>query len=75
MTISMSVSALSSVPGDIAIYLAIPLLFFGGVVWYALYKKGDVRAVFSHGRTILKLEAKERTQSPKPRSVNLTQDH
>ncbi|MFY9744246.1 MAG: hypothetical protein WA252_20305 [Candidatus Sulfotelmatobacter sp.] len=29
------------------------------VLFYALYKKGDVRAVFSHGKTSLELEAKE----------------
>ena len=49
-----------------------PMLFFAGfilvagwLVWYALYKKGDVRAEFSHGRTTLKLEARERDSDRK----------
>ena len=32
----------------------------GLLVWYALYRKGDVRAEFGHGKTIFKLEAKDR---------------
>jgi hypothetical protein len=31
----------------------------GGLVLYALYKKGDVRAEMSHGKTVFTLEAKE----------------
>jgi hypothetical protein len=43
---------------------------FGGVLrvgalFYALYKKGDVHAVISHGRTVFELNAKERTRTPK----------
>lgn len=39
---------------------ALFLLVVGGLVWYALRTKGDVRAVFSHGKMVLELEAKER---------------
>jgi hypothetical protein len=44
------------------IYLAIFLLVGGGLalMWYALREKGDVSAQISHGRTIFKLEAKEK---------------
>ena len=52
--------AVSIVPGDFAIFFAIILMVFAGVLLYALYKKGDVRAEVSHGRTVFKLEAKER---------------
>jgi hypothetical protein len=53
-------SVLSIMPSNIAVYFLIALLIFGGLVWYALRTKGDVRAVFSHGKTVLELEAKER---------------
>ena len=36
--------AVSIVPNDIAIFFAIILLVVGGLVWYALRTKGDVRA-------------------------------
>ena len=42
------------------IVLGTVLLVCGGLVLYALYRKGDVRAEFSHGSTIFKLEAKDR---------------
>jgi len=60
VTASMVVSTLASVPGNIAFYFVITLLIFGCLLWYALYKKGDVRAVVSHGKTVFELEAKER---------------
>jgi hypothetical protein len=44
--------AISIMPDDIAIFVAIVLLVVGGLVWYALRTKGDVRA---DGRTIFKL--------------------
>jgi hypothetical protein len=53
-------SVFSSFPGSIAVYFVTAFLIFGGLVWYALRVKGDVRAVFSHGKTVLELEAKER---------------
>jgi hypothetical protein len=61
----MTASALSLVPGTFAPYFAIFLLVVGGLVWYALRTKGDVRAVFSHGKTVLELEAKERNHPVK----------
>ena len=38
--------------------VAIPIMFLA-VVAYALRTKGNVRAVLSHGKTVLELEAKE----------------
>jgi hypothetical protein len=57
---SMIISALSGLPGNLAVYLVIFFLVCAWLVWYALYKKGDVRAVVSHGKTVFALEAKER---------------
>ena len=61
----MTISALSIVPGAFAMYFVIFLLVVGGLVWYALRTKGDVRAVFAHGKTVFELEAKERNHSVK----------
>lgn len=57
--------ALSLISGNIEIFLAVIFVSAVGLVFYALYKKGDVRAVFSHGRTVFRLEAKERNPSVK----------
>lgn len=45
-----------------AAWLVFAILPFvcAGLVFYALRSKGDVRAEFSHGSTMLKLEAKNR---------------
>jgi hypothetical protein len=51
---------LSIMPGTLGVYFAIVLLVAGGLVWYTLRTKGDVRAVLSYGKTVLELEAKER---------------
>jgi len=51
---------LPSLPGNIVVFFAIICLIAGALVWYALHTKGDVRAEVSHGRTVFKLEAKER---------------
>lgn len=61
----MTISAISIVPGNLGVYFAIFLLVVAGLVWYALRTKGDVRAVFSHGKTVLELEAKERNHAVK----------
>lgn len=60
-----SPSVLSTTPLNIAIIFAFVVLIFGGLVWYALRVKGDVRAVLSHGKTVLELEAKERNSTRK----------
>lgn len=52
--------AVSIVPNDIAVFFAVVVLVAAVLVWYALRTKGDVRAEVCHGRTIFKLEAKER---------------
>jgi len=61
----MTILALSLVPANVIVFLAVFLLVAGGLVWYALRTKGDVRAVFSHGRTVFKLEVKERNLNRK----------
>jgi hypothetical protein len=55
-----AISGLSILPSNIMIFFGIVLLVVGGLVWYALRTKGDVRAEVSHGQTVFKLEAKER---------------
>jgi hypothetical protein len=60
MTTSTIISVLTSLPNNLAVYFVIPLLIVGCLIWYALYRKGDVRAVVSHGKTVFELEAKER---------------
>jgi hypothetical protein len=52
--------ALPNLPSNIVLFFAIVCLIVGALVWYALHTKGDVRAEVSHGRTVFKLEAKER---------------
>ncbi len=68
MTIS---SVLSSLPSNIAMYVLSALLVFGGLVWYALRTKGDVRAVLSYGKTVIELEAKERKLASTPNAPRL----
>jgi hypothetical protein len=55
-----TLSVLSILPSNLALLVIAVLLVTGGLVFYALYKKGDVRAVMSHGKTVFTLEAKER---------------
>ena len=43
-----------------ATLVSLLLFIAGALVWYALYRKGDVRAEFAHGKTVFKLEAKDR---------------
>jgi Ni,Fe-hydrogenase I cytochrome b subunit len=49
----------SSVP-VVAIVLLIIVLVFAGLVFYALRIKGDVFAELSHGKTILRFDARDR---------------
>jgi hypothetical protein len=57
----MTVLILSFEPSGMGIYFAVLVFVLACFVTiYALYKKGDVRAELSHGRTVLKLEARER---------------
>ena len=60
----MIVATFSGIPWNIAIFCAVIFLVAAAVLFYALYKKGDVRAVLSHGKTLLALEAKERRAGP-----------
>jgi hypothetical protein len=61
MNISTVIYALSTAPGMIYVAAAV-LIVSGGfaLMWYTIYKKGDFRAELSHGRTVFKLEAKEK---------------
>lgn len=56
-------------PAVIWIGLCVSLVVAGGLVFYALYRKGDVSAEFSHGLTTFRLEAKDRYI---PRSTGIT---
>ena len=48
------------VPDAVAIFLVLFVVVTGLLIFYALRNKGDVRAEFSHGSTMFRLEAKER---------------
>jgi hypothetical protein len=56
----MSSAIIIGVPVGLWIFLVLALLVGAVLVLYALYSKGDVKAVFSHGTTVFKLEAKSR---------------
>jgi hypothetical protein len=47
------------------------LLVAGGLVFYALKSKGDVRAEISHGLTVFKLEVKEPTAVAMPQQAQI----
>jgi hypothetical protein len=55
----MTLDLLSQIPAAAWLIIA-ALAVFGGVILFALHRKGDVFAEVSHGQTIFKLEAKER---------------
>ena len=50
----------SGVPNASEILVFVLILVFCLLILYALRNKGDVRAEFSHGSTMFRLEAKER---------------
>jgi hypothetical protein len=50
---------LFGLPGSLLFFGMAFLIVVGGLVYYALFSKGDVRAEFSYGKTLFKLEAKE----------------
>jgi len=52
--------AASVVPWNLMVLVGFIFLVCALLVWYALRRGGSVRAVFSHGKTTLELEAKER---------------
>lgn len=49
-------------PNAAWVLLGISVIIVCGLVFYALYRKGDVSAEFSHGLTTFKLEAKDRAR-------------
>lgn len=40
-------------------------LIAAAVIWYALYKKGDVRAEFTHGKSAFRIIAMDRRKGSK----------
>jgi hypothetical protein len=61
----MTSAIITLVPSGFWIFLGLVVIVAGALVFYALRNKGDVKAVFSHGSTVFKLEAKTRKQSIK----------
>ncbi len=55
----MIIATFSGISGNLALFVWL-FVVAASVSSFALYKKGDVRAVLSHGKTMLVLEAKER---------------
>ncbi len=53
-------TTLSFIPGGL-VTLLIVVAMVCGLIFYALYRKGDVRVLFSRGKTMFELEAKERS--------------
>ncbi len=59
----MNISALlSGIPAIVAVLVLVSIVIGAALIFYALRSKGDVRAEFCHGRTIFKLEAKDRSE-------------
>ena len=56
----MSPDMILALPAAFWITLGVALVVAAGLVFYALYRKGDVSAEFSHGLTTFRLEAKDR---------------
>ena len=52
----------SDFPAALSLLIAVVVVVFGGLIFYALRYKGDVSAEVSHGMTSFKLQAKERPQ-------------
>lgn len=62
----MPAVAIAFLPSGLWIFLGLVVIVAGALVFYALRSKGDVKAVFSHGSTVFKLEAKSRHQGTAP---------
>jgi hypothetical protein len=58
----MSPDVIFALPGAFWVLLGVLATLAVGLVFFALYTKGDVSAEFSHGLTSLKLEAKDRVR-------------
>ena len=58
----MSPDMVLALPAAFWIPLVVLAIVGCGLVFYALYRKGDVSAEFSHGLTTFKLEAKDRAR-------------
>ena len=64
----MSPDMVFALPAAFWIALVALATVVAGLVFYALYCKGDVSAEFSHGVTSFRLEAKDRAQRKRARS-------
>jgi hypothetical protein len=60
-----AISVLTTLRISFAECFFLAVLVGGALTLYALRKKGDVLALFSHGQTVFKLEAKERNSKRK----------
>ena len=60
----MSTFNVSFLPGGLAALIVLVLLLCAVVV-YALYCKGNVHVLFSHGKTVFEIDAKERSSPHK----------
>jgi hypothetical protein len=58
----MSLDMVSALPAFWITLAIVAMVVVGALVFYALYRKGDVSAEFSHGLTSFKLEAKDRAR-------------
>ena len=58
----MSPDAVLTLPAVCWVLFTVVVIAVNGVVFYALYRKGDVSAEFSHGLTTFRLEAKDRAR-------------
>ena len=56
----MMISLVATIQSDLVMFFWPVIVVVGALIGYALYRKGDVRAEFGHGKTIFKLEAKDR---------------
>ena len=55
----VTISAMSGIiPNGVLLFLGFIVIVAAILVWYALYSKSEVMAIFSHGSTVFRLEAK-----------------
>jgi hypothetical protein len=50
----------------IAFVALVVVIVSGGLIFYALRNKGDVFAELSHGKTVFRIDAKDRPNTKKP---------
>ena len=65
---STFLAVISLLPGGLMMF-ALLVSMFCFLVWYAIYKRGYVRAEMSHGKTVFKLEVKDQRADRKNGTV------